>query len=524
MKWRPVHLDYILENYDPLSGRVLGVLTSWIIFIAVAIWVSLENLPESWIHISSDRTQLLQLFLINPTMLFSLLVMFWFGFEWSFIPVFLSMFIIALFGHMDPYWGILFGMSFVFGISIYALVYQCTDTRYDLRSYKSFFLFVFTSFVASTASSFGAFIWSFSQNLSLAETTILWNGWWAGTFLQSLFIVGPGIFLFSPYVEKFKDRYFAVPEPKKVSINWVYGAVITLTAVVSIFIFAGEVLGKKRIAEEIISIDSVTQEDIINSLESFEIITWISIWIILSVGAGAIFLIGNWNKELKNKVRGKTKKLRIAKSDLENSVKEKENLLIELHHRVKNNLAVVTAFLDLQKMRTNEKPVQRALSDAISRIRAMASVHETLYQNEKFSRVDLDVYISKLCISISKTYELPDQEIKLHVESNAQNLTMEKAIPLGLLLNELLVNAYKHAFKNLKTGNIYVNLKQSNGSLELKVIDDGIGFEENEYSNSSKKHLGSTIIKVLATQLNASIDLRSEPGNTSFHLSVKLES
>lgn len=523
MIWRPVHLDYILNNYEPLSGRVLGVLTSWIIFIAATIWISLENLPDNWMQTSSDRTQLLQLFLLNPTMLFSLLVMFWFGFEWSFIPVFLSMFIIAVFGHLDPFWGILFGMSFVFGISIYALVYQCAETRYDLRSFKSFFLFVFTSFVASTASSFGAFIWSFSQQLSLTETTTLWNGWWAGTFLQSLFIVGPAIYIFSPYIERAKDRYFNVPAPKKVSIKWVYGAVMTLTIVVSIFILAGEVLGKKRIAEEILSINSATQQDIIHSLESFEIITWISIWIILSVGAGAVLLIGNWNKELKSKVREKTKKLTIAKADLENSIVEKENLLIELHHRVKNNLAVVTALLDLQIMKSDEQLVKTALSDAMSRIGAMASVHEILYQNEKFSKVDIDKYTTKLCNSISETYKLPNQKINLHVESNAENLTMEKAIPMGLVLNELLVNAYKHAFKHGKAGNIFVNLEQSEGLLELKVIDDGVGFQADQSSNQKQKGLGSTIIKTLASQLNGIIDLRSEPGNTSFSLSIKLD-
>lgn len=518
--WRPLPLDKILSGYHPFDRRVLGSILIWLFAIFGCIALSLYYLPSDWISQTGDRSRLLRFFILNPPMLLSLLLLLWLGFEWSFIPVFLSFFIIGIFSHLPFYWAILFALSFVFSLGIYALVYQCLDIRYDLRSLSSIAVFIFTSFVASTASSLGAFIWSFSHELSAFDTANLWNGWWTGSLLQAVFIAGPVLFLFSPFVEAVKEKYFEIPEKEKVSVQWVYSAVLITTLVIAVFIYASDHLAKNRMAEEIAGLEVISQHAIMNSLDSFEIITWVSIWIIFCVGLGGIFLIGSWNKELQNKVNERTAALKEAEDELKDSLDEKVVLLKEIHHRVKNNLAVVTALLDLQYMRADSDEIKDILTDAKSRVKSMAFVHETLYQTENFSRIDLERYLGRVCNSVETALKPSGSEIELNLETDGTELEMGKAIPLGLILNEVIVNAYKHAFPEMNKGNIRIRLFRENGSLYLNVQDNGVGLHKDVTLKSSKS-LGVTLIKTLSRQLNAEVELKSETGITEFKLKMQ---
>ncbi len=521
MRWRPLHLDYILSLNRPFNTQVVGILTTWILIIAGLLWLSILNSPISTLSYSTDSKEILRLFVINPPMLVGLILLFWLGFEWAFIPVFLSMFVIGLFGQLHFIWAILFGLSFVFGISIYAIVYQCIVVRYDLRSIGSIIVFVITSFVASTASSLGVFIWSLSQHLSAHDTAILWNGWWSGSLLQSVVIVGPILFLCSPRVEELKQHWYNTPKRREISTGWIYSAIAVVTGVIVVFIFSGDYLGKKQVSEELAGVQNLSKEAIISSLNSFGIITWVSIWIIICVGVGAVLLISSWNKELEKKVIEKTASLKSAKKEIKVSLKEKETLLKEIHHRVKNNLAVVTALLELQLLRSVETSTQHVLSDAIARVKSMAFVHETLYQTENFSVVNLHDYIERLCNSIKSAYKTRDQNIELSVDAIGCNMEMEKAIPLGLILNELLVNTYKHAFVGKEKGKIMVTLRIEGQKLVLSVSDDGVGYSEAKLQQDGKS-LGMTIIQTLVTQLRGVQTVTSKPGKTTFCLHIDL--
>ena len=519
--WRPVHLDHILDNYDPFDIRVIGSLILWIAIIFSSIWLSLFFLPDDWLLAGSDKNQLLKFFLFNPPMLAGIIILFWFGFEWAFIPVFMSMFIIGVFSYLPYYWAILFGLSFGFGLAIFALVYHCLNTRYDLRSLMSFVVFVITAFVASTASSLGSFIWSFAHDLSAAETAKLWNGWWTGSFLQSLIFTGPLLFLLSPAVEKYKKRWFELPKRKEVSIKWVYSAVILTTVVIAIFIYSGDYLAKQRISEGLTNTTVQSKEMILQSMGSFEIITWVSIWIIICVGLGGIFLIGSWNTGLQQKVDERTRELKIAEDELKVSLSEKVVLLQEIHHRVKNNLAVVTAMLDLQYMRSENEQVKHLLSDSKSRVKSMAFVHETLYETKNFSKIEVRAYIERLCKSVETTFRQKINHIDLETRIDNVVLEMSKAGPLGLILNELLVNSFKHAFNDSpEEGLIRVDLVKNDHNITLKVQDNGSGIPEGKNITKGKS-LGITLIKTLTRQLHANFDYSSEPGNTVFTVSLE---
>ncbi|MEO9885213.1 MAG: sensor histidine kinase [Balneola sp.] len=520
MNWRPIHLDNILETYTPFDKRILLSLFCWILLIVISIAISLQILPEDWINPQGQKIRLMDFFILNPAMLIGLVTLFWFGFEWSFIPVFLCMFIVGVFSNLDPFWAILFGMSFTFGLSIYAIVYHCLKIDYTLRSIKSVIVFIITSFIASTASSLGTFIWSLEHNISASDTASIWNSWWSGSFLQALFLAGGVLFLFSPAIENWKSKIFVIPERDQVSTKWVYSTVLLITFVISVFIYSGDYLGKKRVSEEILQLNDLSSSTIVTALESFGIITWVSIWIVFCVGFGAIFLINSWNQELKEKVEERTKSLNEAEDKLKVSLNEKITLLNEIHHRVKNNLAVVIALLDLQHMRNNDPKIKRALDDAKSRIKSMGFVHETLYQTEDFANVDFSEYLDRLCKSLQTTLRMPDKDIQILHYCDKLQLPIEKAIPLGLLINEIIVNSYKHAFEGIDKGAITLSLKRTKEHYILSIKDNGIGFSNLEEPSENTNSLGMKLIKTLTRQLKGELDIHSVPGNTSFELSL----
>lgn len=523
MNWRPVHLDYILDTYNPFDKRVLLSLLLWIIVISASIAASIQIVPDDWINPSGQKVRLMDFFILNPAMLIAVITLFWFGFEWAFIPVFLSMFIIGVFSNLDPLWAILFGMSFTFGLSIYAIVYHCIKTDYTLRSVKSVIIYIVTSFIASTASSLGTFIWSLEHNITAAETASIWNSWWSGSFLQAVLLSGAILFVFSPTVEKWKSKFFEIPSRSEVSTKWVYSTVVLITIVISVFIFSSDYLGKKRVSEEILQLENLTSYSVTTALESFEIITWVSIWIVFCVGFGAIFLISSWNNELKEKVVERTRSLNEAEKKLKISLDEKITLLNEIHHRVKNNLAVVIALLDLQRMRNADPNIRRVLDDAKSRIKSMGFVHETLYQTEDFANVEFSEYLKRLCKSLETTLKAPDKDISILYECEKMSLPIEKAIPLGLLINEVIVNSYKHAFKELNKGTVSLSLKKSEQDYYLIIKDNGVGFSNLEKPSKTSKSLGMKLIKTLTNQLKGTLDLQSKYGDTSFRLQFSLD-
>ncbi|MEP1151133.1 MAG: histidine kinase dimerization/phosphoacceptor domain -containing protein [Balneola sp.] len=485
--------------------------------------MSIQILPEDWASPVGEKSRLMDFFILNPAMLLGVVTLFWFGFEWSFIPVFLCMFIIGIFSSMNPFWAILFGMSFVFGLSIYAIVYHCVKIDYTLRSIKSVIIFIITSFIASTASSLGTFIWSLEHSISATETASIWNSWWSGSFLQAVFLSGAVIFIFSPTVEKWKSQLFEIPEAREVSTKWVYSTVVLITVVISIFIFSGDYLGKKRVSEEILQLETLTSSTIVTALDSFEIITWVSIWIVFCVGFGAIFLISSWNKELKEKVVERTQSLNEAEQKLKISLSEKTTLLNEIHHRVKNNLAVVIALLDLQCMRNKDPDSKKVLEEAKSRIKSMGFVHEILYKTEDFANVDFSEYLEKLCNSLKNTLRSPDKNIEIVQTCDSLKLPIEKAIPLGLLINEVIVNSYKHAFTDLNEGVIELSLKKNDDFYCLNINDNGVGFSNLEEPSETSGSLGMKLIKTLVKQLRGNLDVQSKYGETNFNLNFSLE-
>ncbi|HSB97707.1 MAG TPA: histidine kinase dimerization/phosphoacceptor domain -containing protein, partial [Spongiibacteraceae bacterium] len=194
------------------------------------------------------------------------------------------------------------------------------------------------------------------------------------------------------------------------------------------------------------------------------------------------------------------------------ALKEKVTLLGEVHHRVKNNLQIVHSLLDLQSSQISDPIVRDMLTNSMHRVQSMALIHQALYQSENFSEVDLSDVLTKLISNVESSYVVDSQRIKITVQAEAVALSITKAIPCGLIVNELITNALKHAFPGEASGTIKVLLELIDGAqVLLAVSDDGVGLKAGVNLTDSKT-LGLELVTILADQLGGKLTIqRSQP-------------
>jgi two-component sensor histidine kinase len=196
------------------------------------------------------------------------------------------------------------------------------------------------------------------------------------------------------------------------------------------------------------------------------------------------------------------------------SLKEKEVLIKEIHHRVKNNLQIVSSLLYLQAARTEDPGAVSALTESRARVRSMALIHEKLYQSPNLASVDMGQYTRSLVSEIQYSHRTEDSSVRLTVNIGDITLGITEAIPCGLIINELVSNAVKHAFPKGGEGEITIQLiRESAKHIALTVSDNGIGFPEHvDFRNSPS--LGLSLVNSLVQQLDGSIELDRRAGTT----------
>jgi two-component sensor histidine kinase len=190
------------------------------------------------------------------------------------------------------------------------------------------------------------------------------------------------------------------------------------------------------------------------------------------------------------------------------SLREKEQLLREIHHRVKNNLQIISSLLNLQTEYTQDENFLALIRESRNRIRSMALVHEMLYATKDLSRIKLSDYIRTLYYSIYQSYSLPDTEIHLHLDiHNDASLEIERMIPLGLIINEILSNSFKYAFGKNR-GNISISFEYMDGKYILIISDDGIGLPE-DFNRHKQASLGMQLIFMLSEQISGIAEMKN---------------
>ncbi|MEP2059114.1 MAG: histidine kinase dimerization/phosphoacceptor domain -containing protein [Maribacter litoralis] len=207
---------------------------------------------------------------------------------------------------------------------------------------------------------------------------------------------------------------------------------------------------------------------------------------------------------------------------IENSLVEKDSLLKEIHHRVKNNLQMVSSLLSLQTKNTRSKAAIAALEEGKSRVKAMALIHQKLYQNDDLSVIEMQGYIESLINSIQSVYKKGGHNINITIDAEGVELDIDRAIPFGLILNELVSNSFKYAFPDDDSnGKIYIHLRKMVGQEGFfEYTDNGIGLPEDteERANSS---MGIRLMNRLANQLQTSLNTDKTQDGVRFWFNFK---
>lgn len=224
--------------------------------------------------------------------------------------------------------------------------------------------------------------------------------------------------------------------------------------------------------------------------------------------------LNNINKVLQDEINRRKGEENTSISDvekIETSLKEKEVLLKEIHHRVKNNLQIISSLLNLQSGYIKDKDSIEIFKESQNRVRSMALIHEKLYQSKDMSQIDFSGYVSELVSNLFSSYSLNSALITPHQDINNILLEIDLAINLGLIINELVSNAFKHAFPSGSKGNLYVSIKKEGQKFELVIQDDGVGFSP-EINFRKTESLGLQLIITLVEQIGGEIFLIPDHG------------
>jgi len=203
-----------------------------------------------------------------------------------------------------------------------------------------------------------------------------------------------------------------------------------------------------------------------------------------------------------------------AEERVKASLAEKEVLLKEVHHRVKNNLQIISTLLDLQSETIKNEEALRAFRESQDRIKAMALIHEKLYESSDIASIDFGKYVNDLSVHLFNSYLIDPGCITLNVDTGGISMGIDRAIPCGLIINELVSNALKHAFPDNRPGEISIRFDvEEDGRITLAVADNGIGMPEG-IDPAHSATLGLQLVSMLARQLRGRIEMANNRGTS----------
>lgn len=227
-------------------------------------------------------------------------------------------------------------------------------------------------------------------------------------------------------------------------------------------------------------------------------------------GGGAILLLSLFTLRAYRKEKKSKEQIELQKQEI-------ETLHKEVHHRVKNNLAVAKSFTSIAKENVHDKKGQEALNALQSRIDSMANIHEILYKQDNISAVNFQNYTERICEEISKAFDGKNRNISYSVDANIQ-IPINEAIPLGLILNEAVTNSFKYAFK--EKGNISIHISEQNNEIKCAISDDGIGIPK-DLNIEELNSYGMELMQTLVMQLEGSMEIKNNNG-TQINITIPI--
>ncbi len=234
---------------------------------------------------------------------------------------------------------------------------------------------------------------------------------------------------------------------------------------------------------------------------------------ILLLGIIAIVFLILYLLERNINIKKREVELEFVNKKIEKSLKEKELLLKEIHHRVKNNLQIISSMINLQFDKISDPKTIELFEDTKNRINAIAQTHSLLYTNKNLAFININDFIESLVANIKGTYLSSSIKVHRNYNSIEMQINIDTAVPLGLIVNEIITNAMKHAFKNYGEGIVSVNLKNENSKIVLVISDNGKGFSP-EFDYKHNNSLGLNLIHLLTEQIGADLTISNLPGAT----------
>lgn len=211
-----------------------------------------------------------------------------------------------------------------------------------------------------------------------------------------------------------------------------------------------------------------------------------------------------------------------AEQQLQDSLDKKNTLLAEIHHRIKNNLAVISGLLEVQALEAEDEQVRFTLHDSQQRVQTIATIHEKLYQNNTLAEICTEGFIEDLISSIHDAHNPGNQQdITYQTDIEDIGLDMDQAIPIGLIVNELVSNTYKHAFEGQKQGHVSIHLESEDDTMCLRVTDNGKGLPE-DFTLQQSNSLGMNLIQTLTHQLEGKLEYQNTENGCEFTVTVPM--
>ncbi len=232
---------------------------------------------------------------------------------------------------------------------------------------------------------------------------------------------------------------------------------------------------------------------------------------------GLVWLLVKWNsrrlkienQRLEQIIEERTSEILDQKNIIEKSLAERESLLKEIHHRVKNNLQIIASLLYLQSGKFENEDFKKVLEEGQGRVRSMALIHQKLYENEDLKSIPFGEYLQELLGEIKASFGA--ENVSLKIDADDIQFDVETAVPLGLIVNELATNAFKYAFEGLEEGTFSIMLKKQGDQFQLEIADDGKGIPE-EIDIRRTKSLGLRLVKMLSVQLEGEYEFETKNG------------
>jgi len=224
--------------------------------------------------------------------------------------------------------------------------------------------------------------------------------------------------------------------------------------------------------------------------------------VLAAIFAGLFFKFSQQNKKIKEQ-----------NSVISKALTEKEVLLKEIHHRVKNNLQVISSLLGLQSRKIKDQVALDAINEGRTRVQSMSLIHQNLYKENNLTGIEIKDYLGKLCKNLFATYNISNDQVRLETNIEDIILDVDSIVPIGLILNELISNALKHAFPNGKSGIISIDISEDQQGLLMAVRDNGVGIKsEDPFVNTDS--FGYHLIKAFQRKLNADLDISGKNGTS----------